>query len=141
MRNFTIMIKEAGLAATIVTAVEQGIHYWARNVGAIELVGGASEELAKKHDLPGWAFAPLSPYGFVSIDEYDETVKPDVDDDTVGTVERHKLALNKIERGLTAMAADYVLARRLGDVLTGHADAEDADVFIQCCLFGEVKYG
>lgn len=44
-----------------------------------------------------------------------------------------------IDRGLAAMAKDF--PRHWGDFIRENEDACTGDVFIQCCLFGEVVYG
>lgn len=42
-------------------------------------------------------------------------------------------------RGLTVMARDY--PKHFGDFIAENDDAITADVFLQCCLFGDVIYG
>lgn len=44
-----------------------------------------------------------------------------------------------IQKGLEIMADKYFL--HFANVLNGNDDAETGDVFLQCCLFGEVIYG
>lgn len=44
-----------------------------------------------------------------------------------------------IETGLKVMAEKYT--RHYADALDENADATTGDVFLQCCLFGEVIYG
>ncbi len=46
-----------------------------------------------------------------------------------------------IERGLTKLSNCPGLARHWANVTLDNADAETGDVFIQCCLHGEVVYG
>lgn len=43
-----------------------------------------------------------------------------------------------IQRGLKVMANKY--PHHFADALTEHDDATTADVFLQCCLFGELVY-
>lgn len=45
----------------------------------------------------------------------------------------------KIQRGLELMARDY--PHHWHDVVTQNQDAITGDVFLQLCLFGEVRYG
>lgn len=52
---------------------------------------------------------------------------------------QHQLTWKKAERGLEIMAREY--PRHFANVLSGEDDAETGDVFLQCCLFGEVVYG
>jgi hypothetical protein len=51
------------------------------------------------------------------------------------------LTLNKdtIAKGLQVFQKDY--PRHFGNFLSGDDDAETGDVFLQCCLFGELVYG
>lgn len=51
----------------------------------------------------------------------------------------HVLDLDAVRRGLHAMSVRA--PKRFGELLSGEDDAHTADVFVQCCLFGEVKYG
>jgi hypothetical protein len=44
-----------------------------------------------------------------------------------------------IDRGLKVMAKKY--PRHFGNWLSERDDAETGDVFIQCCLLGEIVYG
>lgn len=145
--KITMTVKAEAIASTIITAVEQGIHYWARNVGHDEKVTPTAEKMAAEHKLPGWSFAPLTT-GFVTVDEYDETVAIGYDEDgnedpDVGLVKRHTLDYKAIQRGLNVLASSKHEGHQklLGEVLSGYADCQAADVFIQMCLFGEVVYG
>lgn len=45
----------------------------------------------------------------------------------------------ELQRGLDVVAEKY--PNRLFEILDENGDAETADVFLQCCLFGEVVYG
>ena len=48
------------------------------------------------------------------------------------------LNLEKIKKGLTVMAKKE--RKHFCDFISENADMITADVFLQCCLFGEVKY-
>lgn len=50
-----------------------------------------------------------------------------------------RLDLNAIKKGLRTMAKKH--PRHMGDFLNENDDADTGDVFLQCCLFGEVIYG
>lgn len=50
----------------------------------------------------------------------------------------HTLNLPKIKRGLTVMANKY--PEHFADFINEKGDMNTGDVFLQCCLFGEVKY-
>jgi len=51
----------------------------------------------------------------------------------------HHFNLEKIRKGLRVMAEKY--PRHFHNFLEENDDAETGDVFIQCCLFGEIVYG
>lgn len=51
----------------------------------------------------------------------------------------YRLDWEAIQKGLAVMASKY--PRPFGDWLAEKDDAETGDVFLQCCLFGEVRYG
>jgi len=57
-----------------------------------------------------------------------------VDDKTIRRLDR-----GIIERGLLAMMTKA--PRHFGNWLAEREDAETGDVFVQCCLFGEIVYG
>jgi hypothetical protein len=56
-----------------------------------------------------------------------------------GDKKKYRLNRGAIERGLKVMVAKY--AKHFGDMMSEHDDADTGDVFLQCCLFGEVVYG
>ena len=47
--------------------------------------------------------------------------------------------IEKIKRGLTVMAKKQ--PHDFADILKGEYDNNTGDIFLQCCLFGEVIYG
>ena len=49
------------------------------------------------------------------------------------------LNLKKIKRGMTVMAKKE--PKHFADFVSGDYDQTTGDVFLQCCLFGEVIYG
>lgn len=53
--------------------------------------------------------------------------------------EHKNLTIEAIQRGVKIMAEKY--PRHFGDWLSENDDAITGDVFLQCCLFGEVVYG
>ena len=44
-----------------------------------------------------------------------------------------------IQRGLAVMATKY--GKHFGDMMAQTGDATTSDVFVQCCLFGEIVFG
>jgi len=53
--------------------------------------------------------------------------------------EHKNLTIEAIQRGVKIMAEKY--PRHFGDWIAENDDATTGDVFLQCCLFGEVVYG
>lgn len=51
----------------------------------------------------------------------------------------HKLDLEKVKKGLECFAKYQ--PKHFADFLSENEDGTTADVFLQCCLFGEVLYG
>ena len=51
-----------------------------------------------------------------------------------------KLDLAAMERGLEPFVK-VANGRHFADFMAGNDDAETADVYLQCCLFGEIVYG
>jgi len=49
------------------------------------------------------------------------------------------LNLESMAKGLQVMAKDY--PNHMADFLNGNDDASTSDVYLQCCLFGEVIFG
>jgi hypothetical protein len=62
-------------------------------------------------------------------------------DDNTGKVgkERYTLDADSIKSGLQLMQQEY--PRHFAAFVSEDDDAETADVFLQCCLLGMVKYG
>jgi hypothetical protein len=110
----------------IIGAFEGGSNYWLGR-GRVELIE------PKYHELPDdgvvW-------YGNSKRNVFAE-------DDFLVTIETEEGVKNldavAIDRGLQVMAHDY--ARHFADMVNENDDADTSDVFLQCCLFGEVVYG
>lgn len=140
----------------LVNAFDSGmINYWAAR---------ASVELPEDFDIyrlkwlknpESWAnvrkvyVAPFVDGGRVILFGHGEEFDGDVDDLDVDVDEcecesdeggeRFILDFKAIERGIRVMASDY--PRHWADFRSQNDDAQTGDVFIQCCLFGEVIYG
>ncbi len=54
------------------------------------------------------------------------------------TPERHLLTWDNVAKGFEIMAEKY--PHHFGDFITENDDATTADVFLQCCLLGEIVY-
>lgn len=124
--DITISIAEAQIWDLLVTAFEGGISYW----GSIEdyEVAPPGTFTPREGKVCKYADYPLSSVGTVIIRDHK-------------TPENNFLKLNRaaIERGLKVMVEKYPW--HFGTFLRGNGDVETADVFIQCCAFGEIRYG
>ena len=49
------------------------------------------------------------------------------------------LDINSIRKGLQILSSDY--RRHWKNFRTGDGDGETGDVFVQCCVFGDVVFG
>lgn len=59
--------------------------------------------------------------------------------DEVNKLTKHFIDLESIEKGLTLMAVKYPI--HFNNFVVENDDAITADIFLQCCVLGEVKYG
>lgn len=108
--------------------MEGGIGYWATIVGYKEpksIVHRTDDEQIYKH-----LDYPVNEGGAVIIE-----------DEEGGKT--YELDLEKIQNGLRAMAGlkPGEGAGHFTNFIEQNEDAETGDVFVQCCLFGEIVYG
>jgi hypothetical protein len=106
---------------------EGGIGYWATITGYVK-----PSEMTFRRD-PDHLYKhldyPLNPGGAVNLEE-----------DTGDEDPAHwTLDMAAIKRGCEVMARDY--PKHWADFLGENDDANTGDVFIQCCVLGEVVYG
>ena len=105
----------------LLDSASRGAHYWAiNNLGyenevnkAVSEIGVKIEDLESKEAKEG----------------VNRFANPKI----------HILNMKKIKRGLTAMAKKE--PSHFADFLKENYDETTGDVFLQCCLFGEVIYG
>jgi hypothetical protein len=125
----TITVPAERVADLLCSGFEGGTRYWAKIVGkrrpkTIVVLGDH------------WADTAANPYPHIHypLSEGGSITVLDTD-----TGKKHILDLSAIQRGLAAMQEKA--PRAFGDLLAENDDAFTGDVFIQCCLFGEVIYG
>ena len=121
----TTKISKQQVADLLSTASEGGINYWAEVL-----------DYSVPPELP-FRFDKSYVYKFVDYPLNGGAV-------TIGPLEEDgdgpwTLDGAAIERGLGVMANKY--PRHWKSLIEDNADAETADVFVQCCLFGEIVYG
>lgn len=121
------VVNERDVADLICTAFEGGIGYWCKIVG-----------YKKPEKVWTWNSDDAHVYRYVQypMSEGGAVILKDVEgeDDAELTLD-----MAAIRHGLSVMASKY--PRRWTDFVDDNADAFTGDVFIQCCLFGEVIYG
>lgn len=121
-----IEITNEQIAGLLITAFEGGSNYWCK----IDYEKSVKPEVLWKFGYEEvypriqW---PLSEGGRIFVTNIH------------GDSERGYLDLSSIKRGLNLMAQDH--PRHFSDILKNNEDATTADVFLQCCVFGEVVYG
>lgn len=144
----TIRVNSEAVRELLCLAFEGGSNYWYRDlekgrdatdaVAKVGLTGSAFQSPSidrsqrNNHTEDDWTWAYILPTCGGSVMLTSSEDERDV----------YTLDDKAIKRGLEAMAAKFP-AR-----LQGHffqvdydSDAEDGDVFLQCCLFGDVIYG
>lgn len=114
--TMTRVLSSQDVADLIVTAFEGGINYWC---GGTNLVKGENVEQP-------WYSCP-------KFYEKDFEI---VLDDAEGDDGPWKLTPDAIRRGIDKMPLELAQA-----IFDEEYDANDADTFIQLCLFGEIVYG
>ena len=106
------------------TALEAGSGYWAKFEDWDLASGVKRSDFEWIHEIP-----------FKEGCALEFTIRPDVDQDDGW----YKLDWENMESGLQVMAEKYNW--HYANLINDNADAETADVFLQCSLFGEIVYG
>lgn len=102
-------------------ALEGGCNYWYRIVRPAALPEGAAF----------WSDVPFLPGGSLTLETLDR--------DEIGGARTWTLDRAAMRRGLQVMAEEFPTA--FGDLLHENDDAETADIWLQCALFGELVFG
>ena len=106
--------------------LEGGINYWATySAGFIP----TPEEMAKYVD---GVYSGLPVYD-IGHPDYKLIIRD------IETNKQHTLTLEKLRLGVADMASKY--PRHFNSFIQDDPDAETGDVFIQCCVFGDIIYG
>ena len=123
--NITYEIPSQRVADLVITAVEGGCNYWCNGL------------FLKKHNAKltdGNWYADPKLYDESFILECLETV-----DERTGETKSHLIGPGEFSRGFDVMARDFPKA--FEDFMSENDDAETADIFMQCVVFGELIYG
>lgn len=120
----TIDVSPAKVCDLLCSGIEGGgSNYWA-TLGEINM--GTPDEF--NPNLPEYLRAPFNKDGYVQFI-----------DEEADSEETYKLDRPALERGLQVMADKHPVS--FGRFMNDDYDSTAGDIFIQCCLFGEMKYG
>ena len=127
--NLSIEIDDKKIAGLLCCGFEGGVGYWCA------ITGYKKPKKPVAHLSDDGTVYPHNDYALCG-----GAVLCCIDDDN-GLDKSRKLVLNRaaIERGMKIMAEKY--PRHFGDFMCGNEDSTTGDVFIQCCLLGEIVYG
>lgn len=134
MFSATTNIDTNKLVSVISTAFDGGISYWCSKADLTWPSGLKISDIDWLEDPSFWEsvskiyLAPFVDGGCVTLEESD-------DDET----HSHVLDIAAIKRGVNAMSSQY--PRQWANIITDDYDAEDGDIFVQCCIFGKAVYG
>lgn len=120
----------------MITANESGAGYWARVM---------EENIPEGADM---SWVPADDFHASGVHRWPQHIAAlvggsvtyaTVNDEGKLSRKRYTLNAETIARGFVVMAAKY--GEHFGTFLSGNEDAETGDVFLQCCLLGDVKHG
>ena len=114
----------------LIGAFEGGSNYWYHALEVDHWPDGMSRSDFKCW----WAEVPLHKGGVLRFRDLEDPYVPSADEDDF-----YHLSIDNIKSGMAAMKAMY--PRHWNDFITEGDDAITADVFLQCCVFGDVIYG
>jgi hypothetical protein len=129
----TINIDNEKIKGILCCAFEGGSNYWAQ-IDDYEIVKGSTYEDFRKDGKFQNKDNYWHPSQIVPLTEGCSVIVKDQEEGKV-----YKLNLGAIHKGIEVMAAKY--PRHFGDFLSENSDSTTGDVFLQCCLLGEVVYG
>jgi hypothetical protein len=131
----TIQISDERVRDLLCGAFEGGSNYWymierrnyAPGVKGKDFLKGGKLTDPKQYWHP-CQLIPLHPGCSLTISDQEDDAKKE-----------YTLDRAAIERGVQVMAEKFT--RHFSNVVNENDDATTADVFLQCCLFGDVIYG
>lgn len=114
----------------LISAFEGGVTYWADRV---DLISPDQDTLKTDEHIVWWGRTKALYEGEFEI------VVTEEEESTAGAGREHKLTPETVQRGIQVMATKY--PRHFKDMIEENGDATTGDVFLQCCLFGDIVYG
>ena len=127
---FEIEITSEKIEDILCSAFEGGSTYWANPMYDIDVIIDDEYLYLDLTGLYSWEI-PLYKFGVIY---FTELMDKGTEDEQC-----HFLTYNTLISGAKTMAQKY--PRHFRDWINGHDDSITADVYLQCCLFGEIVYG
>jgi hypothetical protein len=125
--EFTFNIKDSVINDQLCTAMEGGSNYWYM-IGPID----------RKHFIKGSTTVDNIARSIIADkDFYLEVYDVESDEDEPELL--GKVSYDSIVNAFTIMSREY--PQTLANILSGHFDADDSDVWFQLATMGEVVYG
>jgi len=148
--DITINITDEKVRGLLAVAFEGGVGYWCciedydygqhsksdfMNGGKFCRIDGAND----KFDWPRHTTVPLIPGCKVLLSDAESNVFPSDAESNNFPCVKWELTREKIEQGLNLMLEKA--PKHFADFFSGNDDVITGDIFLQMCLFGEVKFG
>ncbi len=124
--QIAVKVPENIIEGILVTALEGGSNYWLR-VDKVSEWKNTQPQRKEPNYLPSYITTPLSKTGVLAVIDLEDKDK------------KLQLTREKIVSGLKVMAEKE--PQHFGDMMKEDGDSTTGDVFLQCALFSEVKYG
>lgn len=115
----------------LICAFEGGSNYWYRDLHVVSDV----DVVGKVSNIHRYPIVPTTPGGEIGFYADSDGNGPDDPDNPI----LFTLDLDKVTKGLGIMAHTY--PQHWANFIAYEDDAETGDVFLQCCVFGEIVYG
>jgi len=133
---FEVKIKRLG--DLLCCALEGGSNYWYRIEKFVipdkfENYCFEEDDKSKQPEIFRHIDYPTNPGGAIIVSDFHGN-----DDDEEGMTET-KVDLEQLQKGLMIMAQKY--PKHFSDFMNENEDADTGDVFLQCCVLGELVYG
>ena len=125
-----VKISWENISNLLCNALEGGSNYW-YNIEEMHAPEDYSSVRSSENMIHSHLDYPCNPGGYL--------VFSSLEDDEINGQSRWVLDGASIYYGLKIMAEKY--PKHFGDFIADNDDAITGDVFLQCCLFGEMIYG
>jgi hypothetical protein len=113
-------VREENIESLLCSAFDGGSNYWME-------IKGHREKKGK----------PQTDYPAQSVIQDGEVFIKDIEEDKPRS---YVLTLSKVHKGLQALASSKKYSHHWTDIVNENCDQITGDVFLQFCLFGDVKY-